>query len=142
MRKGMGFCTGCRKADELMEKKHEFKFNIGLNQKNPDHVRVAEILNRLGRGKAEYVVKAVLAYENQGVESVSGVAVSYEELENLVRRILKEQASGKTGGGEKQFEVAETEGKRLDEQDRKSGELDSDDMGDVLKALAGFRGSV
>ena len=50
-----------------MEKKHEFKFNIGLNQNNPDHVRVAEILNRLGRGKAEYVVKAVLAYEKQGV---------------------------------------------------------------------------
>lgn len=125
-----------------MEKKHEFKFNIGLNQNNPDHVRVAEILNRLGRGKAEYVVKAVLAYENQGVESVSGVAVSYEELEMLVRRILREQVSGKAGGGEKQFEVVETEGKRLDEQDRKSGELNSDDMGEVLKALAGFRGSV
>lgn len=125
-----------------MEKKHEFKFNIGLNRNNPDHVRVAEILNRLGRGKAEYVVKAVLAYENQGVESVSGVAVSYEELEMLVRRILKEQVSGKSGREEKQFEVVETEGKRLDEQDRKSGELNSDDMGEVLKALAGFRGSV
>lgn len=125
-----------------MEKKHEFKFNIGLNQNNPDHVRVAEILNRLGRGKAEYVVKAVLAYEKQGVGSVSGVAVSYEELEMLVRRILKEQVSGKIGRGEKQFEVVETEGRRLDEQDRKSGELNSDDMGEVLKALAGFRGSV
>ena len=48
MRKGMGFCTGCRKADELMEKKHKFKLILGLNRNNPDHVRVAEILNRLG----------------------------------------------------------------------------------------------
>ena len=60
----------------------------------------------------------------------------------LGRRILKEQVSGKIGRGEKQFEVVETEGRRLDEQDRKSGELNSDDMGEVLKALAGFRGSV
>lgn len=35
-----------------MAKKNEFIFNIGFNRENPDHVKVAGILNRLGHGKA------------------------------------------------------------------------------------------
>ena len=47
-----------------MAKKNEFIFNIGFNRENPDHVKVAGILNRLGHGKAEYLARAVLAYES------------------------------------------------------------------------------
>ncbi|MFR2483110.1 MAG: hypothetical protein ACLTAC_06995 [Hungatella sp.] len=44
-----------------MAKKNEFIFNIGFNRENPDHVKVAGILNRLGHGTAEYLARAVLA---------------------------------------------------------------------------------
>ena len=47
-----------------MEKKNPYIMTIGFKKEDPDHVYVAEFLNSLGRGKAQYIVKAVLAYQN------------------------------------------------------------------------------
>lgn len=45
-------------------KKADMKFTVKLNQENPKHVQAAETLNQLGRyGKANYIVEAVLLYE-------------------------------------------------------------------------------
>ena len=43
-----------------MEKKNPYIMTIGFKKEDPDHVYVAEFLNSLGRGKAQYIVKAVL----------------------------------------------------------------------------------
>ena len=134
MRKGMGFCTGCRKADELMEKKHKFKFNIGLNRNNPDHVRVAEILNRLGRGKAEYVVKAVLAYETgEGINTECAGGVDFLMLEEMIRKIVREQQDN-----ENKFTLYQ--GSQLDQGiTRGQGSNFDDDKKDILLALESFK---
>ena len=67
-----------------MAKKNEFIFNIGFNRENPDHVKVAGILNRLGHGKAEYLARAVLAYESRGLHrGNTSVGIDYRELGSL-----------------------------------------------------------
>ena len=81
-----------------MAKKNEFIFNIGFNRENPDHVKVAGILNRLGHGKAEYLARAVLAYESRGLHrGNTSVGIDYRELEQFVRKILEEQNQNKIG---------------------------------------------
>ena len=45
-----------------MEKKNAFVTTIGFNKNDPAHVQVAEFLNSMERGKAQYIVNAVLAF--------------------------------------------------------------------------------
>ena len=46
-----------------MEKKNPFVTTVGFKKDDPDHVYVAELLNAMRRGKAQYIVKAVLVYK-------------------------------------------------------------------------------
>ena len=59
-----------------MEKKNPYIMTIGFKKEDPDHVYVAEFLNSLGRGKAQYIVKSVLAYQNGGVKAYQGISNS------------------------------------------------------------------
>ena len=78
-----------------MEKKNPYVTTVGFNKDDPDHVRVAELLNSMGRGKAQYLVKAVLAYQNMQesgqVPMMSGGTVDYELLRRMVIQILDER---------------------------------------------------
>ena len=40
-----------------MEKKNPFVTTVGFKKDDPDHIYVAELLNSMGRGKAQYIVK-------------------------------------------------------------------------------------
>lgn len=84
-----------------MEKKNPYVMTIGFRRNNADHTRVAEFLNSLGREKAQYIVKAVLAFqlmkERGEVPTDAGAAYNYESIRRIVLQILKEQnASDKT----------------------------------------------
>lgn len=84
-----------------MEKKNPYVMTIGFRRNNADHTRGAEFLNSLGREKAQYIVKAVLAFqlmEERGeVPTDAGAAYNYESIRRIVLQILKEQnASDKT----------------------------------------------
>ena len=110
-----------------MAKKNEFIFNIGFNRENPDHVKVAGILNRLGHGKAEYLARAVLAYESRGLHrGNTSVGIDYRELEQFVRKILEEH---------------QNEGKRYksDEMGVDEKEMKEDDIAGIFMALQDFR---
>jgi hypothetical protein len=49
----------------MTNKKASAKFTIQFNRDNPFHLQVIEILNRQDiRGKARYIVNALLHYEN------------------------------------------------------------------------------
>lgn len=77
-----------------MEKKNAFVTTIGFNKNDPDHVRVAELLNSMSRGKAQYIVNAVLAYRNmlQGeIMQPSGGSADYESIRRVVLQILEEE---------------------------------------------------
>ena len=49
-----------------MGKKNAFVTTIGFNKNDPNHVAVAELLNSMKRGKAQYIVNAVLAWQKIG----------------------------------------------------------------------------
>lgn len=120
-----------------MAKKNEFIFNIGFNRENPDHVKVAGILNRLGHGKAEYLAKAVLAYESQGMEPMeTSVGIDYRELEEIVLGIIAKQS--------RNLDSAETKNsqKKIDSSDSSMEEkyIDEEDLKGIFMALEGFKG--
>lgn len=74
-------------------KKNPYFFTIGFNAKNAAHVEAAQILNRYGRGeKADYLARAILAYEGKNYEGVS--SVDPEMLRTLIRQVMEED-SGK-----------------------------------------------
>ncbi len=45
-----------------MAKQEEYRFNLKFDEDDENHRRVSEYLNKCGRKKARYIVKAVLAY--------------------------------------------------------------------------------
>jgi hypothetical protein len=45
-----------------MTKKNEFAFTISFDCEKPNHIIVADKLNSLGRKKASFIAKAVMAY--------------------------------------------------------------------------------
>ena len=45
----------------MREKKNEFVFTIGFKKKDPEHVRVAKMLNEMDP-KNQFIVNAVLCY--------------------------------------------------------------------------------
>lgn len=47
-----------------MEKKNPFVTTVGFKKDDPDHVYVAQLLNSMSRGKAQYIVKAVMLYQD------------------------------------------------------------------------------
>lgn len=90
-----------------MGKKNAFVTTIGFNKNDPAHVQVAEFLNGMERGKAQYIVNAVLAYQSgaqAGDMTYAGQAVDYEKIRQFVLQVISEherqQALRKETAGE------------------------------------------
>lgn len=77
-----------------MEKKNPFITTVGFKKDDPEHVYVAEFLNSMGRGKAQYIVKAVLVYQDlqkKGeLTQTARVPYDYEEIKRIVLQIIAE----------------------------------------------------
>ena len=72
-------------------KKAGTKFTIQFNQTDPAHLQVAELLNKQGhRGKAQYIVNAVLHYENcdETPDLKRPALIDEKVIEAVVNRIL------------------------------------------------------
>ena len=73
-------------------KKVESKFTIKFNKCDPLHLRVTEILNNQGRyGKAQYIVNAILHYENceETPDLKSPARIDDKAIEAIVNRLLR-----------------------------------------------------
>ena len=84
----------------MADKKSVRRFTIQFNRKDPAHLRVADILNRLEwRGKAQYVVNAVLCYikREDSSEAVRPV-LDEKHIEAVVRRMLRGWRENGMGG--------------------------------------------
>jgi len=86
----------------MKNKKDDKRFTIQLNKHNPLHLRVADILNGVKpRGKARYLVEAILYYESCGAPDIDGSELLDEKkidertIEAIVRRTMQEM--GKLG---------------------------------------------
>lgn len=86
-----------------MGKKNAFVTTIGFNRNDPNHVAVAELLNSMKRGKAQYIVNAVLAYQGRGQDGeplLMGQAPDYEQIRSFVLQVIEEHEGKRKGGGE------------------------------------------
>ena len=67
-----------------MGKKNPFVTTVGFKKEDPDHVYVAELLNTMGRGKAQFIVKAILLYQELqqkgDLPQTTAVAYNYESI--------------------------------------------------------------
>jgi len=83
----------------MADKKSDRRFTLQFNKKDPAHSQVADILNRLEwRGKAQYVVNAVLHYINRSDSSeAQRPALDERHIEAVVSRMLQGLRESGTG---------------------------------------------
>jgi len=78
----------------VINKKAETKFTIRLCKNNLSHERVANLLNSQGyHGKAQFIVKAILHYENcdKTPEAKNSLQINEKIIEAVVKRMLKDK---------------------------------------------------
>ena len=78
-------------ADKIVDT----RFTIQFSKTDPTHLHVAEILNRQGRrSKAQYIVNAVLHYENCDAmpDAQRPARLDEKAIEAVVNRILRDRA--------------------------------------------------
>lgn len=128
-----------------MGKKNPFVTTIGFNRHDPAHVEVAQFLNGMERGKAQYIVDAVMAYQKGGssgisVSSGAGRLTDYDTIRKIVLQVIEERenraySSNRAAAGEKETAV---QAEALD-QNELSG-LDDEALGGILQSLEAFKG--
>ena len=124
-----------------MGKKNAFVTTIGFNKNDPAHVQVAEFLNGMERGKAQYIVNAVLAYQNgaqAGDMAYAGQAVDYEKIRQFVLQVIREYES-------QEMPRKETAGEPVgpDAAEGQEGTgfgFDKDALAGIMSSLEAFKG--
>lgn len=128
-----------------MGKKNAFVTTIGFNKNDPAHVQVAEFLNSMERGKAQYIVNAVLAYQNGALSGIpfssgKGRLTDYEMIRKIVLQVMEEQKNGVYGS-----KMTAEDAMGTTEQPGASGadevmKLDAVALGGILQSLEAFKG--
>ena len=129
-----------------MAKKNPYVTTIGFNKEAPDHVYVADFLNSMGRGKGQYIVKAIMAYQNpEGVATghVVAPAVDYEKIRAFVLQVLEERGNTGTPSHMEKISVQEPRGHRKEQEVHHDKvelpDLDEMAVNDILASLSVFR---
>lgn len=125
-----------------MAKKNPYVTTIGFNKEDPDHVYVADFLNAMGRGKGQYIVKAIMAYQNLGGVASGHVvvpAVDYEKIRAFVLQVLEERGSFTFPTHREKTMVKETMREQDVQRDKvKLIALDEMAVNDILASLNAF----
>ena len=125
-----------------MAKKNPYVTTIGFNKEDPDHVYVADFLNSMGRGKGQYIVKAIMAYQNpEGISNGHVVvpAVDYEKIKSFVLKIIEERISINADSGMKEIPRIKREVKEEQVDPGQPIDLDENTINDIMKSLSMFR---
>ncbi len=125
-----------------MEKKNPFITTVGFKKDDLEHVYVAELLNAMGRGKAQYIVKAVMVYQNmqQSGEAVPtvGSPLDYDRIRNIVYQVLEERERQDNLQMPEQTVTMQEEPKP-EEEDNPLSELDENALNGILASIAAFQ---
>ena len=125
-----------------MTKKNPYVTTIGFNKEDPDHVYVADFLNSMGRGKGQYIVKAIMAYQNpEGISNGHVVvpAVDYEKIKSFVLKIIEERISINADSGMKEIPRIKREVKEEQVDPGQPIDLDEETINDIMQSLNMFR---
>lgn len=123
-----------------MGKKNAFVTTIGFNRNDPNHVAVAELLNGMKRGKAQYIVNAVLAYQGRGKAGEPlpiGQVPDYEQIRSFVLQVIEEHEQQKRGF-EETTGIPEKQKKMEVSRDMDFG-LDDAAMEGIMASLEAFK---
>ncbi len=116
-----------------MEKKNPYVTTIGFNRKDPNHRKVAELLNEMGRGKAQYIVNAVTAYQNNGDQHTIAKEINYKNIRRLVKEILAEnENTAISAENERRSDL------KKKEKNKEKG-INEEDMKSILESLSLFK---
>lgn len=124
-----------------MGKKNVFVTTIGFNKNDPAHVKVAEFLNGMERGKAQYIVNAVLAYQGRaqtGNMPYTGQAVDYEEIRQFVLQVIREHERQGMPNEDMAGEWTEPDAAKKKEGDAFG--FDEDALNGIMLSLEAFKG--
>lgn len=120
-----------------MAKKDIYKFTIQFSSGDPQHQQVAEILNRQGRRKAQFLVNTVLHYIHcsETPDIPQQPPVNTDAIETIVRRITEEYSEKPT-----RQDVRKTPEKKT----VKSEEIAFDDAAELLSedGIAAVRNTI
>ena len=122
-----------------MEKKNPFVTTVGFKKDDPDHIYVAELLNRMGRGKAQYIVKAVMLYQDMqesGEAVPTGCAYDYERIRRVVLQVIEERE--RQIGQTRNEVVSEKDSVKVQEHDMIMS-LDENALKGIMDSLTAFQ---
>lgn len=127
-------------------KKNPGKFTLQFNMMDPAHREVAELLDSMGRMKAQFIANAVQYYrfhsENPDAPAAAPLPVDYALLETIVRRIMAEKdtpappADASTNQTPPKRKMRQSEDIHLDEVTELLGE---ENMEAIARTVAAFR---
>lgn len=125
-----------------MEKKNEYVITIGFNKKLEEHRKVADILNGMGRTKAQYIVNAVIAYEQEGIQKVplNRNLVDYEKVKYFVQQAVEEYMEGRNDNDD--VIRATKEGKKakaIQPSEEQKIELGEEAWNGIMESIKSFR---
>lgn len=124
-----------------MEKKNPFVTTVGFKKDDPDHIYVAKLLNSMGRGKAQYIVKAVMLYQDMqesGEAVPTGGTYDYERIRRVVLQVIEEREHQM--GVHVMEDILPEENKKEPEQEEDMlTNLDEDALNGIMASLAAFQ---
>lgn len=128
-----------------MGKKNPFVTTVGFNRHDPAHVEVAQFLNGMERGKAQYIVDAVMAYQSGGQAGVSVLSgtermADYETILKIVLQVMEERENGAYGSNMTAAGAMETAQQEETSGASRLAGLDDDALGGILQSLEAFKG--
>lgn len=123
-----------------MAKKDIYKFTIQFSSGDPQHQQVAEILNRQGRRKAQFLVNTVLHYIHcSETPDIPQQPVNTDAIETIVRRIMEEYSEKPTRQDVKQMPEKKTVKSEEIAFDDAAELLGEDGMAAIKNTMASFR---
>lgn len=125
-----------------MEKKNPFVTTVGFKKDDPDHIYVAELLNSMGRGKAQYIVKAVMLYqdmqESGEVPQSAGSGYDYERIRRVVLQVIEEREQ-QLGQPVKEMGAVKEPQKEPEQEKDMLMSMDDDTLSGIMASLAAFQ---
>lgn len=124
-----------------MEKKNPFVTTVGFKKDDPDHIYVAELLNSMGRGKAQYIVKAVMLYQNMqknGETVPNGGGYDYERIRRVVLQVIEERER-QIGVPVREVILPEEKNIEPEPEEDMLTSLDDDVLNGIMASLAAFQ---
>ena len=121
-----------------MKKKDPYKFTIGFDKSDPDHVYVADMLNGTDK-KAKLIVQAILTFtENRVNDNQSIRSMEPELLRPIMQEIIREEIK-KALALQDISELSQEEPKEVDLTEEESLQIDESLIRDVTDAISAFR---